>query len=73
MPSRVKCLGWVDLDDGMDEGHSREVVDKYIISLQVCKGFQHPLISASGLSAIIDVLRPLIRDQSLMPIVSFTF
>lgn len=57
----------------MDEGHSRGVVDKYIISLQVCKGFQHPLISVSGLSAIIDVHSPLIRDQSPMPIVSFTF
>lgn len=42
----------------MDEGHSRGVVDKYIISLQGCKGFQHPLISVSSLSAIIDVLTP---------------
>lgn len=73
MPSRAKCLEWVDLENGMEEGHGRGVVDKYIISLQVCKGFQHPLISASGLSAIIDVHSPLIRNQSLMPIVSFTF
>lgn len=58
MPSRVKFLEWIGLEDVMDEGHSRGVVDKYIISLQVCKGFQHPLISASGLSAIIDVLTP---------------
>lgn len=58
MPSRVKFLEWVGLGDVMDEGNSRGVVDKYIISIQVCKGFQHPLISVSGLSAIIDVLTP---------------
>lgn len=42
-------------------------------SLGAHKGIQHPLKSVSGLSVIIDVRSPLIRDQSPMPIVSFTF
>lgn len=41
--------------------------------LQAREGFQQLLKSVSGLSVIIDVHSPLIRDQSPMPIVSFTF
>lgn len=41
--------------------------------VQAHKGFHHPLKSVSGLPVIIDVHGSLIRAQSPMPIVSFTF